>query len=107
MNSPTTQIDDVVHQRHRLGILVIASEVKEVEFTYLRDALSLTAGNLNRHLAALEEHGLVSVRKEFSSRKPKTWIRITKTGSSALSAEMDALEKLVSRHRSHPTSGAG
>ncbi len=38
---PTNDLNDVVHQRHRLGILTIAAESKRVEFGYLREALDL------------------------------------------------------------------
>jgi len=97
-SGPTSALDDTVHQRHRLGIMTILSEADRVEFSYLQTALELTPGNLNRHLAVLEEAGLVSIDKEFHGRKPKTWVRITRAGSKALSAEIAILTELVTRH---------
>mgnify|MGYP001347242205 CR=1 FL=1 len=96
---PTTTIDDLVHQRHRLGILTITAQVEEVEFLYLRDALDLTAGNLNRHLAVLEDAELIGIRKEIAGKRPRTWVRLTPSGKKALAAEMSALEELVRQHR--------
>ena len=52
---PTSNLNDVVHQRHRLGILTIAAESSQVEFGYLREALDLTGGNLSRHISVLAE----------------------------------------------------
>jgi len=98
MSSPTNRMDDLVHQRHRLGILSTAAETRDVEFGYLREVLDLTPGNLNRHLAALENAGLIKVKKQFQARKPKTWIAITKRGSTALSHELTALQDLITRH---------
>lgn len=98
MTEPTSRLDDLVHQRHRLGILSIAAEVSSVDFNYLKDSLELTAGNLNRHLAALDEAKLIRVKKEFRDRKPRTWISITKKGKSALGLEIAALRELVERH---------
>jgi DNA-binding MarR family transcriptional regulator len=95
---PTRGLDEVVHQRHRLGVLTIAAEAKRVEFGYLREALDLTAGNLSRHIAVLEEAGLVAVDKGYSGRRPRTWVRITRAGQRALAAEIAALESLVRRH---------
>jgi DNA-binding MarR family transcriptional regulator len=92
---PTNGLDDVVHQRHRLGILTITAEADRAEFGYLRDALSLTAGNLSRHLSVLEEAGLVHVEKGYKGRRPRTWVRITGRGRSALAAELDVLAGLV------------
>jgi DNA-binding MarR family transcriptional regulator len=92
---PTNGIDDVVHQKHRLGILTITAEADRAEFGYLRDALSLTAGNLSRHLSVLEDAGLVHVEKGYKGRRPRTWVRITGRGRSALAAELDVLAGLV------------
>jgi DNA-binding MarR family transcriptional regulator len=95
---PTRGLDEVVHQRHRLGVLTIAAEAKRVEFGYLREALDLTAGNLSRHITVLEEAGLVEVEKGYAGRRPRTWVRITRAGRQALAAELAALESLVRRH---------
>jgi len=94
---PTNGLDELVHQRHRLGILTIADEAERVEFTYLRETLGLTGGNLSRHLAVLEEAGLIIVEKGYQGRWPKTWVSISERGRSALTAELDALQKLVQR----------
>jgi len=92
---PTNGLDEIVHQRHRLGILTIAAEAKRAEFGYLRETLALTAGNLSRHLSVLEDAGLVEVEKGYEGRRPRTWVRITRNGRSALSAELDLLAALV------------
>ena len=97
---PTNGIDDVVHQKHRLGILTVAAESKRVEFGYLRDALELTAGNLSRHIAVLEEAELVQVEKGYDGKRPKTWVSITAEGRQALDREVAALRALISRHDS-------
>jgi DNA-binding MarR family transcriptional regulator len=97
---PTNGIDDVVHQKHRLGILTVAAESKRVEFGYLRDALELTDGNLSRHIAVLEEAELVQVEKGYDGKRPKTWVSITTEGRQALEQEIAALRALISRHDS-------
>lgn len=97
---PTNGIDDVVHQKHRLGILTVAAESKRVEFGYLREALELTAGNLSRHIAVLEEAQLVQVEKGYDGKRPKTWVSITGSGREALAREIAALRALVARHGS-------
>jgi DNA-binding MarR family transcriptional regulator len=95
---PTNGLDDVVHQKHRLGILTVAAESRRVEFGYLRDALELTAGNLSRHISVLEAASLVQVEKGYDGRRPKTWVSITTEGRTALAAEISALRALVDRH---------
>lgn len=97
---PTNGLDELVHQRHRLGILTIADEADRVEFTYLRETLALTGGNLSRHLAVLEQAGLINVEKGYEARRPRTWISISDRGRAALTAELNALQQLVQRQRS-------
>lgn len=94
---PTQRLDDTVHQRVRLGILAVLSEVDRADFVYLRDVLGLTDGNLSRHLTVLEEAGHISVRKTFEGKKPRTWVGATASGRTALAAEVAALRELVAR----------
>jgi DNA-binding MarR family transcriptional regulator len=103
---PTNGLDEIVHQRHRLGILTITAEAKRAEFGYLREALDLTPGNLSRHLTVLEEAGMVEVEKGYEGRRPRTWVSITRKGRSALAAELDALTKLVRGHKAGPERSA-
>ena len=99
---PTNGMDERVHQRHRLGILTITAEAERAEFGYLRDALGLTPGNLSRHLAVLEEAGLIMTEKGYHGRRPRTWVRITRQGRTALAAEMAALTELLRQHAANP-----
>jgi DNA-binding MarR family transcriptional regulator len=99
---PTAALSEVVHQRHRLGILTITSRSREADFGYLREALSLTSGNLSTHLTVLEDAGLVRVEKGYEGRRPRTWVSITGAGRAALNAEMDALTRLVRAHDAEP-----
>ncbi len=103
---PTNGLDETVHQRHRLGILTITAEA-QADFGYLKDALGLTAGNLSRHLTVLEEAGLVKVHKGYHGRRPRTWVRITRQGRSALAAELATLTELVRRHAGAARAASG
>jgi len=95
---PTTGLNETVHQRHRLGILAITSKARQADFGYLREALSLTSGNLSTHLTVLEDARLIRVQKGYEGRRPRTWVSITRAGRAALAAEMDALTRLVREH---------
>jgi DNA-binding MarR family transcriptional regulator len=97
MSEPSDFLDEVVHQRSRLGILTIAREAKRVEFGFLQEALGLTAGNLSRHLQVLEETGFISIEKGYAGRRAKTWVTITTKGIDALRVEIVALKEIVAR----------
>ncbi|MEV0158174.1 transcriptional regulator [Micromonospora sp. NPDC050686] len=94
---PVTGLDDVVHQRVRLGILTIAHEARRVEFGYLRTQLELTAGNLSQHLGVLETAGLVEIEKGYAGRRGRTWITLTAAGNTALAEEIGRLRQLIAR----------
>lgn len=68
---PTQGLDDVVHQRARLGVLAILREADRAEFGYLRDALALSDGNLSRRLRTLEDAGYVDIHKGYEGRQPR------------------------------------
>jgi DNA-binding MarR family transcriptional regulator len=94
---PALKLDDTVHQRVRLGILAVLEEAKRADFSYLRDALDLTDGNLSRHIQVLAEAGLVKVDKGFEGRRPRTWVSATKKGRAAFAEELRTLRDLMAR----------
>jgi len=98
---PANGLDDIVHQRVRLGILTVAHEARRAEFGYLRHTLELTAGNLSQHLSVLENAGLIAIEKGYAGKRARTWISLTKAGHTALSEEIANL-KLLIRHIEHP-----
>lgn len=92
---PVNGLDDVVHQRVRLGILTVAHQARRVEFGFLRITLDLTAGNLSQHLAVLEKNGLIDIEKGYEGRRPRTWITLTSCGDRALQDEVAHLKRLI------------
>ena len=105
MTHPVQGLDDVVHQRTRLGILAVLAEGAQAQFGFLQESLGLTDGNLSRHLQTLETAGYVRIEKGYEGRRPRTWIQITKDGRRALNDEIDLLKQLVQRlepHRNAP-----
>nr|WP_318783514.1 transcriptional regulator [Plantactinospora soyae] len=94
---PANGLDDVVHQRVRLGILTIAHEARRVEFGYLRTQLELTGGNLSKHLSVLEEAALIEIEKGYEGRRGRTWITLTAAGNTALAEEIERLKLLIAR----------
>ncbi len=94
---PINGLDDVVHQRVRLGILTIAHEARRVEFGYLRTNLDLTAGNLSQHLTVLENAGLISIEKGYEGKRARTWVNLTKAGNAALRDEITQLKRLINQ----------
>jgi len=91
------RIDEVIHGRLRLGVMVYLAEAEVADFTELKNALEATQGNLSVHLRKLQDAGYVEIEKSFLNLKPLTRIRITRAGREAFKAYLDALDALVGR----------
>lgn len=93
-------LERLFHEPNRLAILsALCAADQPLTFTELRDACNLTDGNLNRHLAALEEAGVVRIDKQFVERKPRTTIVVTPAGLARFRAYLDSLAELLAETR--------
>jgi len=92
------EFNETIHQPVRLRImaaLVTLEQADEVDFTYLRDLLEVTDGNLGAHLRKLEEDGYIAVNKIFVERKPRTFVAATAEGRKAFTEHVAALESIL------------
>jgi DNA-binding MarR family transcriptional regulator len=89
------QIDEVIHGRMRLGIMVYLADVEVADFTELKTVLEATQGNLSVHLKKLEEAGYVAIDKSFKANKPLTQVTLTGEGRIAFAAYLEALGRLI------------
>ena len=91
------RIDEIIHGRIRLGIMVYLADAEVADFTELKTALEATQGNLSIHLKKLEEAGYVSIDKSFVDKKPLTRVRITDAGRDAFQAYVEAIGALIGK----------
>ena len=91
------RIDDVIHGRMRLGIMVYLADAETADFTELKTVLEATQGNLSVHLKKLEEAGYVAIAKSFVNNKPLTRVSITPAGRRAFATYLDAIAGLIGR----------
>jgi len=88
------EVDRLVHEPARLGILTVLSSVRSAEFLFLQSALGLSKGNLSSHLSRLEAGGLVEITKTFVGKKPQTKAAITPAGAAAIGRYWEQLDQL-------------
>ena len=81
---PIADIDRTLHAPSRLMILAMLHVVENADFTFLMNQTGLTRGNLSTHLSKLEEDRYIDVKKKFVGKKPRTLIRLTDRGRSAI-----------------------
>ncbi len=89
------QLDRLVHERLRLGILSALSVNESLTFSELKKLLDTTDGNLSVHARKLEEAGYVTCTKSFEGRVPKTDYKLTPAGRKALDRYLDHMEALI------------
>lgn len=89
------QIDSLIHSRIRLAIMTVLVGNEVAEFTFLKEKIGTTDGNLSTHLTKLEEAGYVNVTKRFVDKKPQTTYEITDTGRQAFEDYISMLEKFI------------
>jgi len=97
--APASQLDRLVHERLRLGILSALSVNEALTFNDLKRLLETTDGNLSVHARKLEEAGYVSCTKSFDGRMPRSDYRLTPTGRKALDRYLDHMEALIQAMR--------
>jgi DNA-binding transcriptional ArsR family regulator len=95
-----TLLDDIIHSRIRLAIMAVLVAVEQAEFTFLREKVNATDGNLSVHLKKLDEAGYVSAHKRFVDRKPVSSYRLTARGRRAFESYVTRLESLINPHPS-------
>ena len=93
--SEKPKFDEIILSKTRLGIISALIGGDKLDFTYLRNALNLSDGNLSVQIRKLEEAGYIKVEKIFIGRKPKTFCKITNKGQKAVKNLISKLENLV------------
>ena len=93
------ELDRVIHERLRLGILSALAVNTSLSFNELKQILKTTDGNLSVHARKLEDAEYVSCEKSFEGRVPRTEYKITSTGRRALERYLDSMEQVIAAAR--------
>jgi DNA-binding MarR family transcriptional regulator len=93
------QLDKVIHEKSRMGIMSMLAASPDMSFTELRDALNMTDGNLTTHIRTLQKAGYVAVAKSFQDNRPLTTCSLTEDGKTAFTGYVNLLEGIVKAAR--------
>jgi len=98
--STASELDRVIHEPVRLGIVSALAVNSSLSFRDLKELLETTDGNLSVHARKLEEATYISCSKHFQGRTPKTEFRITSAGRRALEDYLNHMGALIKATRS-------
>jgi DNA-binding MarR family transcriptional regulator len=91
----TVNLDQLIHERVRLGIVSALAASHKLTFGELKEILGLTDGNLSIHARKLEEAGYITCHKFFLGRRPQSEYTLTAAGRKALEKYINHMEALV------------
>jgi len=94
MSSPK-HLDDLIHAKVRLGIMSMLMVYVECDFTYLKERLGITDGNLGSHLQRLDDANYIEVTKTFVNNRPKSIVKATEKGVIAYKKYIETLESIL------------
>jgi DNA-binding transcriptional ArsR family regulator len=94
-----TELDKLIHERLRLGIVSALAVNESLTFNELKGALKTTDGNLSVHARKLEDAAYITCEKSFDGRTPKTEYRLTAAGRRALTGYLDHMEAIIRKTR--------
>lgn len=89
------ELDNLIHERIRLGIISALAANESLTFSELKDLLKTTDGNVSVHTRKLEEAEYITCTKSFQGRVPKTEYQLTAAGRRALELYLDHMEALI------------
>jgi DNA-binding MarR family transcriptional regulator len=90
-----TELDRLIHERMRLGIVSALAVNESMSFNELKDLMKTTDGNLSVHARKLEDADYITCTKFFEGRMPKTEFRLTTAGRRALERYLNHMEALI------------
>ncbi len=93
------QLDKVIHERGRMGIMSLLAASPELSFTEIKRSLEMTDGNLSVHIRTLQNAGYVGVSKSFLNNRPLTTCRLTSKGKRAFRNYIELLDQIVRQSR--------
>lgn len=91
----SNELDKIIHERMRLGIISALAANKTLSFTDLKNLLNTTDGNISVHARKLEDAGYLECLKSFNGRVPLTEYKITDDGRKALIRYLNHMEALI------------
>lgn len=93
------ELDRLIHERLRLGIISALAVNKSLTFNELKHMVKTSDGNLSVHARKLEDAGYVNCSKTFEGRTPRTEYSLTNAGRRALERYLDHMEAVIGQMR--------
>lgn len=91
----TTDLDEIIHGRLRLGVMAYLSTAGSARFADIKAKVAASDGNLSAQLSKLEEAGYLRIEKRFEGKKPLTIAHLTDLGREAWVRYLDRMRAML------------
>ena len=92
---PRHQLVDALTHPVRFSLVAALNATDNMDFASLRDQLQVSDSVLSRQASALEELGIVNIKKGYVGKRPRTWLSLTGQGRAAWASHLDALRAIA------------
>ena len=92
---PRHQLVDALTHPVRFSLVAALNATDNMDFATLRDQLQVSDSVLSRQASALEELGIVTIKKGYVGKRPRTWLSLTPDGRAAWDAHLAALREIA------------
>ncbi|MBO3102310.1 transcriptional regulator [Cellulomonas sp. zg-ZUI168] len=94
--SVTTPVfDEIIHAANRLQVCAMLAAVDQLEFSTVRETLSVSDSVLSKHVKVLADAGYVEVSKVPRGSRTRTWLSLTDAGRAALDGHLAELRRIA------------
>lgn len=88
-------LDPILHSQLRLAVMSLLINLKEAEFTFIKEKTNATAGNLSVQIGKLKDAGYIEVTKQFKDNYPLTLCKVSRKGVEAFENYVNALQSYM------------
>ncbi|WP_189296764.1 transcriptional regulator [Streptomyces albospinus] len=88
-------LNELIHHPTRLAVMAFLSGCAEAEFRAVQEGCAVSQSALSKVAAVLESASYIKVRKGYVGKRPRTWLRLSAAGRTALTDHLSALQAIA------------
>lgn len=92
---PRHQLVDALSHPVRFSLVAALNATDNTDFATLRDQLQVSDSVLSRQASALEELGIVAIKKGYVGKRPRTWLSLSASGRQQWQQHLIALRSIA------------
>ena len=92
---PRHQLVDALTHPVRFSLVAALNATESMDFATVRDQLQVSDSVLSRQASALDDLGIVTIKKGYVGKRPRTWLSLSATGREQWRGHLAALHAIA------------